>query len=120
MTDQNGRTGLLVRATEKVYAPPFFMMGLNVENTTSEDFRVRLAARLLKFDAVGSGSELRVDGAVGADPALRSHCTNRLAKRGSSRVRLPSPRSEPSASLTTGPSLRSIRRGGSRQGLISE
>jgi NTE family protein len=68
MTDQNGRTGLLVRAREKVYAPPFLMLGLNIENTTSEDFRVRLAARYLKFDVVGSGSELRVDGAVGADP----------------------------------------------------
>jgi NTE family protein len=70
MTDQNGRTGLLVRASEKVYAPPFFMIGLNIENTTSEDFRVRFAARYLKFDVAGSGSELRVDGAVGADPSF--------------------------------------------------
>src|SRR5262249_32696339 len=68
--EQNGRTGLLFSANEKVYAPPFFMMGLNVENTTSEDFRVRLTARLLKFDVVGSGSELRLDGAVGADPSI--------------------------------------------------
>jgi NTE family protein len=68
LTEERGQTGLLVRARQKSYAPPFFMLGLNVENTTSEDFRVRLAGRYLRFDVVGSGSELRLDGAVGADP----------------------------------------------------
>jgi NTE family protein len=68
--EEEGRTGLLVRAEEKLFAPPFLMLGLNVENTTSEDFRVRLTARYLAFDKVGSGSELRIDGAVGADPSL--------------------------------------------------
>ena len=63
MTTENGRTGLLVTAREKPYAPPFLMLGLKIENTTSEDFRVQLAARYLAFDVVGSGSELRVDGA---------------------------------------------------------
>jgi NTE family protein len=41
---------------------------LNIENTTSETFRVQLAARYLTFDVAGSGSELRVDAGVGADP----------------------------------------------------
>lgn len=70
MVDEGGRTGLLVRATPKMYAPPFLMLGLNIENTTSEDFRVRLSARYLTFDKVGSGSELRIDGALGADPNI--------------------------------------------------
>jgi NTE family protein len=70
MVDEGGRSGLLVRASPKVYAPPFLMLGLNIENTTSEDFRVRLAARYLTFDKVGSGSELRIDGAIGADPNI--------------------------------------------------
>jgi NTE family protein len=69
LTTENGKTGLLVRAREKAYAPPFLMLGLTVENTTSEDFRVQLAARYLNFDVVGSGSELRIDGALGADPS---------------------------------------------------
>ena len=60
--------GLLVRAQDKVYAPPFLMLGLNIENTTSESFRVQLAGRYLAFDVLGSGSELRIDGAAGADP----------------------------------------------------
>ena len=70
IVEEAGQTGVLVRAEEKVFAPPFLMLGLNVENTTSEDFRVRLAARYLAFDKLGSGSELRVDGAVGADPSI--------------------------------------------------
>jgi NTE family protein len=70
MTADGGRTGLLVRARDKSYAPPFLMLGLNVENTTSENFRVQLAARYLAFDVLGSGSELRIDGGLGADPNL--------------------------------------------------
>jgi NTE family protein len=70
MTTEGGRTGLLVQAREKIYAPPFLMLGLIVENTTSENFRAQLAARYLAFDAVGSGSELRIDGALGADPSI--------------------------------------------------
>lgn len=70
MIEAGGSSGLLVRAREKAYAPPFLMLGLNVENTASEDFRARLAARYLDFDVLGAGSELRIDGAVGADPQI--------------------------------------------------
>jgi NTE family protein len=70
ITDENGQAGLLVTAHPKTYAPPFLMLGLNVENTTSESFRVQLAARYLGFDIVGAGSELRIDVGLGADPTL--------------------------------------------------
>src|SRR5262249_34411852 len=36
----------------------------------SENFRAQLAVRYLTFDAVGSGSELRIDGAIGSDPSF--------------------------------------------------
>jgi NTE family protein len=66
---QSGTTpGLLVRARNKPYAPPFFMLGVSLTNTTSDEFAVELAARYLAFDVLGSGSELRVDGAVGSIP----------------------------------------------------
>ena len=65
-----GREGLLVRAREKPYAPPFMMLGVNLENTTSNDFRVQLAGRYLAFDSLGSGSELRIDAALGSDPSV--------------------------------------------------
>ncbi|HSC26371.1 MAG TPA: patatin-like phospholipase family protein [Vicinamibacterales bacterium] len=64
-----GREGLLLHASEKPYAPPFLMLGLNLENTTSDSFRVQLAGRYLAFDTLGSGSELRVDATIGSDPS---------------------------------------------------
>ena len=63
-------TGLLVQGRIKPYAPPFMMLGINLENTTSSDFRITATARYLAFDIVGSGSELRVDGTVGSDPGI--------------------------------------------------
>ena len=62
--------GLLVQGRVKPYAPPFMMLGINLENMTSTDFRFTATARYLAFDTVGSGSELRVDGTVGSDPSL--------------------------------------------------
>ena len=56
-----GQSGLLVEGRPKAYGPPFLMIGFNLENTTSEDFRVTLTGRYLGYDLVGSGSELRVD-----------------------------------------------------------
>jgi NTE family protein len=70
LEEREGRPGLLVEARPKSHAPPFLMLGLNLQNTTSDDFTFQLAARYLTFDAAGSGSELRVDGAVGALPGI--------------------------------------------------
>ena len=65
-----GENGMLVQARPKSYGPPFMMLGLNLENTTSEDFRVTFTGRYLAFDVLGSGSELRIDGTLGSDPGL--------------------------------------------------
>jgi NTE family protein len=70
VTNPEGQTGVLVQAREKPYGPPFMMLGLNLENTTSEDFRVTFTGRYLAFDVLGSGSELRIDGTLGSDPGL--------------------------------------------------
>jgi NTE family protein len=67
--DEAGRPGLLVNGRSKAYAPPFMMLGVNLENTTSNDFRITGTARYLAFDIGGSGSELRLDGTLGSDPA---------------------------------------------------
>jgi NTE family protein len=69
-TNAAGETGLTIRATEKQNAPPFLMLGVNLENTTSDQFQLSLAARYLRFDVLGSGSELRLDASVGSDPSL--------------------------------------------------
>ena len=65
-----GENGLLVEARVKPYGPPFLMVGLNLENTTSQDFRLTLTARYLGYDLAGSGSELRIDGTAGSDPSF--------------------------------------------------
>jgi NTE family protein len=69
-TNDCGDTGIRVTARLKPYAPPFMMLGLNLDNTTATDFRVNLSARYLAYGAVTSGSELRVDGTLGSYPAL--------------------------------------------------
>jgi NTE family protein len=70
LEEVDGQAGLRVEARAKAHAPPFLMLGLNLQNTTREDFAFQLAARYLTFDVAGSGSELRVDGAVGAQPGI--------------------------------------------------
>ena len=62
-------TGLVVRALPKLYAPPFLFLAVSLENTTSNTFQFGLGARYLAYDTVGSGSELRVDGAIGSNPS---------------------------------------------------
>lgn len=69
-TNASGAVGLEVEASAKRHSPPYLMAGLNLENTTSDRFRVSLIARYLKFDVLGSGSELRVDGTAGSDPGV--------------------------------------------------
>jgi NTE family protein len=69
MVGEGDGATLAVRARDKPYAPPFFMMGVGLENLSSDEFRFQLAGRILAFDVLGSGSELRLDGAVGADPS---------------------------------------------------
>ncbi len=64
-----GEPGLMVTGRVKAYAPPFMMLGLNLENTTSTDFRIDLSARYLAYGVVTSGTELRVDGTLGSYPA---------------------------------------------------
>jgi NTE family protein len=70
MVGPPGKEGLLIRARQKTYAPPFVMLGVNLDNTTSSDFRFQLAARYLGFDTFGAGSELRIDAGIGSDPSL--------------------------------------------------
>ena len=61
--------GLRVLGRPKAYAPPFMMLGLNLQNTTSSDFNIAATARYLAFDIGGSGSELRVDATIGTNPS---------------------------------------------------
>ena len=67
--NDTGDTGLVVTGRTKAWAPPFMMLGLNLENTTSTEFRIDLTGRYLAYGVLTSGSELRVDGTLGSYPA---------------------------------------------------
>ena len=76
--EERGRIGRMprrvqlrqIRARQRTYAPPFLMLGVSLQNTTTDEFDFQLAARYLAFDVAGSGSELRVDAAVGVQPNI--------------------------------------------------
>ncbi len=70
IVNENGADGLLVTARPKSYGPPFMYLGISLENTTGNDFRFGLAGRYLAFDVLGSGTETRIDAAIGSDPSF--------------------------------------------------
>lgn len=70
LAEKDGAWGIVVNARQKTNAPPFLMVGVSLQNTTTDDFAFQLAARYLTFDLLGSGSELRVDAAAGAQPTI--------------------------------------------------
>jgi NTE family protein len=70
VTNVAGESGLVISGRPKPYAPPFMMLGVNLENTTSSDYRITLTARYLAYGVGTSGGELRIDGTIGSDPAL--------------------------------------------------
>ena len=70
LDESSGRVGLMVEARPKTYAPPFLMLGVNLQNTTTDAFSFQLAGRYLTFDALGAGSELRLDAVMGSQPRL--------------------------------------------------
>jgi NTE family protein len=80
MRDSTRGYGLRVRGRAKTYAPPFMMLGVNLENTTSSDFRISATGRYLAYDVVGSGSELRLDGTLGSDPGLAAELYRPIGK----------------------------------------
>ena len=70
IANDTGNSGLEIRGRPKPYAPPFMMLGVNLENTTSSDFNITATGRYLGYGAPTSASELRVDGTIGSDPAI--------------------------------------------------
>jgi NTE family protein len=80
IAEDSGRPGLQIVARPKAHAPPFLMLGISMSNITTDTFAVQFAARYLTFDALGSGSELRVDAAVGAEPRIGAELYRPLGK----------------------------------------
>jgi NTE family protein len=69
-SSDTGDVGLLVQARPKRAAPPFLMLGVVLDNTTTDSFGLSVSARYLSFDVPLSGAELRIDGTLGSAPGL--------------------------------------------------
>ena len=80
LDESGGRVGLFVDARPKTYAPPFLMLGINLRNTTTDTFSFQVTGRYLTLDALGAGSELRFDGAIGAEPGAAAEAYWPLSK----------------------------------------
>jgi NTE family protein len=80
VSNDTGEVGLLVQARAKPAAPPFLMLGLTLENTTSNSFGLSLSGRFLSFDVPLSGAEVRIDGTIGSAPAIGAEWYQPLGK----------------------------------------
>jgi NTE family protein len=65
-----GEVGLLITARAKPAAPPFLMLGVTLENTTTDSFGLSVSSRFLSFDVPLSGAEVRLDGTIGSAPSI--------------------------------------------------
>jgi len=70
LVDSNGQTGLLIRAREKNYAPPFLNVALELNNTSTDELDVNLRGRVTLMDIGSQGSEVRLDGSLGSETSI--------------------------------------------------
>ena len=63
--EKDGKVGLEIRARPKEYGPPFLLISPELTNVSSSSFSVNLGGRVVAYDWVGKGSEVRLDGVVG-------------------------------------------------------
>jgi NTE family protein len=67
---ENGKTGLLIRAQEKTYGPPFLDLGLVVNNSSTDDTEANLLGRLTIYDIGRESAEWRTDFSLGSQLLL--------------------------------------------------
>jgi NTE family protein len=65
LTDQDGKTGLLVRPRVKDYGPPFLNVGVTLLSNDANDIQLGMGGRATFFGLAGPGSELRLNASVG-------------------------------------------------------
>ena len=68
--EKDGKVGLEIRARPKPYGPPFLLISPELTNVSSSSFSVNLGGRVVAYDWVGIGSEVRMDGVIGTRRTL--------------------------------------------------
>jgi NTE family protein len=69
--ERDGKPGLLIRPRTKSWGPPFMNFGLTILADQANNVQLGLQARATFYNLVGPGSEVRLDGSIGALAALR-------------------------------------------------
>lgn len=71
ITQENGKTGLLIRPRNKSWGPPFMNLGMPIQANDVNDVELGVGVRATFFNLVGPSSEIRLDGQLG-QPAILS------------------------------------------------
>ena len=79
---EGGRDGLVVRAREKSYGPPFLDLGLQVDNSSTDDTNFNVLGRLTFFGVGRPGSEWRTDFSLGSRLQLGTEYFFPLSREG--------------------------------------
>ncbi len=69
---RDGQSGLLIRASEKSWSPPFLNLGLTIDGSDPDDVRFGMGARVTFLNLGGFRSEWRIDGSFGTSYGLQS------------------------------------------------
>ena len=80
LAEQDGRNGLMLRATEKDHAPPLLNFGFLIDGSDLDNVRFTMNARITALDVGGYRSEWRTDISVGANWGLSSEYYKILGK----------------------------------------
>jgi NTE family protein len=80
LADQDGRNALVVRGTEKDYAPPLLNFGFLVDGSDLDNVKFTTDLRITALDVGGFGSEWRTDISAGSNWGLSSEYYRPLGK----------------------------------------
>lgn len=88
---RDGRNVLVLDVVPKSYAPPYLHVAFDLQNLDSTNFAANLRMRLVAFDVLNAGSELRADASLGSNQMVGAELfvplgnarllTNRAASR---------------------------------------
>ncbi|HEY0162046.1 MAG TPA: patatin-like phospholipase family protein, partial [Edaphobacter sp.] len=65
MVEHDGKTGLLIRPTNKVWGPPFMNLGFPILANDVNNIALGIGVRATLFNVAGPGSEIRINGTLG-------------------------------------------------------
>jgi NTE family protein len=72
LTEKDGKVGLLIRPRNKTWGPPFMNLGVPILANDANNVALGIGVRATFFNAVGPGSEIRLNGQLGQPAGLNA------------------------------------------------